>query len=102
MEDVVDHGTGTQARIDGFTVAGKTGTAGKLVDGRYSKSEYNVSFVGFVPSRKPVFTAIVVVDTPRAGKYYGGSVAAPVFQPHRRRRAASPGRRPDGVTRRRR
>lgn len=80
MEDVVDHGTGTQARIDGFTVAGKSGTAGKIVDGAYSKSEYNVSFVGFVPSRKPVFTAIVVVDTPRAGKYYGGSVAAPVFR----------------------
>jgi cell division protein FtsI (penicillin-binding protein 3) len=80
MEDVVDHGTGTQARIDGFTVAGKSGTAGKIVEGAYSKSEYNVSFVGFVPSRKPVFTAIVVVDTPRAGKYYGGSVAAPVFR----------------------
>jgi cell division protein FtsI (penicillin-binding protein 3) len=80
MEDVVDHGTGTQARIDGFTVAGKSGTAGKIVAGAYSKSEYNVSFVGFVPSRKPVFTAIVVVDTPRAGKYYGGSVAAPVFR----------------------
>jgi cell division protein FtsI (penicillin-binding protein 3) len=80
MEDVVDHGTGTQARIDGFTVAGKSGTAGKIVDGAYSKSEYNVSFVGFAPSRKPVLTAIVVIDTPRAGKYYGGSVAAPIFK----------------------
>ena len=46
---------------------------GKIVNGAYSKSDYNVSFVGFVPSRKPVFTAIVVVDTPRAGKYYGGT-----------------------------
>jgi len=80
MEDVVTIGTGTQARIDGFTVAGKSGTAGKLVDGRYSKSEYNVSFVGFAPSRRPVLTAIVVIDTPRAGKYYGGSVAAPIFK----------------------
>jgi cell division protein FtsI/penicillin-binding protein 2 len=79
MEDVVDHGTGTQARIDGFTIAGKSGTAGKIVAGAYSKSEYNVSFVGFAPSRKPVLSAIVVVDTPRAGKYYGGSVAAPIF-----------------------
>ncbi|MGD9901931.1 MAG: penicillin-binding protein [Vicinamibacterales bacterium] len=79
MEEVVTGGTGTQARIDGFTVAGKSGTAGKIVAGRYSKSEYNVSFVGFAPSRKPVLTAIVVIDTPRAGKYYGGSVAAPIF-----------------------
>lgn len=80
MEDVVDHGTGTQARVDGFTVAGKSGTAGKIVAGRYSKSEYNVSFVGFAPSRAPVLTAIVVIDTPRAGKYFGGSVAAPIFK----------------------
>ena len=80
MEDVVVRGTGTRARVDGFTVAGKSGTAGKIVAGAYSKSEYNVSFVGFAPSRQPVLTVIVMVDTPRAGSYYGGSVAAPVFQ----------------------
>jgi stage V sporulation protein D (sporulation-specific penicillin-binding protein) len=80
MEDVVDHGTGTQAQLDGFTIAGKSGTAAKLVHGAYSKSEYNVSFVGFAPSRKPVLTAIVMIDTPRAGKYYGGSVSAPIFK----------------------
>ena len=67
MEDVVAHGTGTQARIEGFTVAGKSGTAGKIIDGAYSKSDYNVSFVGFVPSRKPVLTAIVV-DRHAAGR----------------------------------
>ena len=61
-------------------MAGKTGTAQKLVDGRYSNSEYNVSFVGFAPSRQPVITVIVVVDTPRAGFYYGGSVSAPIFK----------------------
>jgi cell division protein FtsI/penicillin-binding protein 2 len=80
MEDVVARGTGTQARIEGFTIAGKSGTAGKIINGAYSKSDYNVSFVGFAPSRKPVLTAIVVIDTPRAGKYYGGSVAAPIFR----------------------
>jgi membrane peptidoglycan carboxypeptidase len=80
MEDVVVRGTGKQSRIDGFTVAGKTGTAQKLVAGRYSQSEYIVSFVGFAPSRKPVITVIVVVDTPRAGFYYGGSVSAPIFK----------------------
>jgi cell division protein FtsI (penicillin-binding protein 3) len=80
MEGVVEKGgTATRASLDGYTVAGKTGTAQKLVNGRYSRSEYNTSFVGFVPSRKPVFTIIVVVDTPRVNKY-GGLAAAPVFQ----------------------
>jgi cell division protein FtsI (penicillin-binding protein 3) len=83
MEKVVDQdkGTGTRARIPGYTVAGKTGTAKKLVNGSYrGHSEYNVSFVGFVPSRKPVFAIVVVVDTPRRAQAYGGIVAAPIFQ----------------------
>ena len=56
MEGVVgdDHGTAKTARIPGYTIAGKTGTAAKLVNGRYSTSEYNASFVGFLPSRDPV------------------------------------------------
>jgi cell division protein FtsI (penicillin-binding protein 3) len=79
MEGVVEKGgTATSANLDGYTVAGKTGTAQKLVGGRYSRSDYNTSFVGFVPSRKPVFTVIVVIDTPRTKKY-GGLAAAPVF-----------------------
>ena len=53
MEQVVERGTGKNARIDGFTVAGKTGTAQKMVNGQYSRSDYNASFVGFVPSRQP-------------------------------------------------
>jgi cell division protein FtsI (penicillin-binding protein 3) len=81
MEAVVDRGTGRNyAQIDGYTVAGKTGTAAKLVGGRYSNSEYNASFVGFVPSRQPAVTVIVVIDSPHAGTYYGGSVAGPIFQ----------------------
>lgn len=80
MEGVVERGTATAARLDGFTVAGKTGTASKLVNGAYSKSAYNASFVGFVPSRDPAFTILVVIDTPRVGSYYGGIVAAPVFK----------------------
>ena len=78
MEDVVERGTAMKAQIDGFTIAGKTGTAAKLVNGAYSKSDYMSSFVGFLPSRKPVATILVVVDSPR-GAYYGGAVAAPVF-----------------------
>jgi cell division protein FtsI (penicillin-binding protein 3) len=79
MEAVVDRGTAKAAALEGFTVAGKTGTAAKLVGGRYSQSQYNASFVGFVPSRDPIFTILVVIDSPRAGGYYGGAVAAPVF-----------------------
>ena len=81
MEQVVQRGTGTRARIDRFTVAGKTGTAQKVVGGRYSTSEYNASFVGFVPSRQPVFAIVVVIDSPHGpNAYYGGTVAAPIFQ----------------------
>jgi cell division protein FtsI (penicillin-binding protein 3) len=80
MEAVVLRGTATAAKVPGYAVAGKTGTAAKLVGGRYSKSEYNASFVGFVPAREPVFTVIVVIDSPHARGYTGGVVAAPVFQ----------------------
>lgn len=79
MEQVVERGTGTLARVPGFTVAGKTGTAAKVVAGRYSKTDYHASFVGFVPSRRPALAIIVVIDTPRGTQYYGGEVAAPVF-----------------------
>ncbi len=80
MEGVVEDGTGKAAQIAGYTVAGKTGTAQKVVNGRYSNSDYNVSFVGFVPSRKPQYTIIVVVDSPHKVPPYGGTVAAPIFQ----------------------
>ncbi len=80
MEGVVDRGTAKRARISGYAIAGKTGTAAKVVNGRYSKSDYNVSFVGFVPSRAPLFTIIVVIDSPRGVTAYGGVVAAPIFQ----------------------
>ena len=79
MEGVVERGTGSRAKVEGFQVAGKTGTAAKLSNGRYSTTEYNVSFIGFVPSRRPVLTILVVIDTPRAGTPYGGWWAAPVF-----------------------
>jgi cell division protein FtsI (penicillin-binding protein 3) len=80
MEQVVDHGTATAAKIHGYTVAGKTGTASKIVGRRYSTTDYHSSFVGFVPSRQPAFTILVVIDSPHAGKIYGGAVAAPIFQ----------------------
>jgi cell division protein FtsI (penicillin-binding protein 3) len=80
MEQVVGHGTATVAQVPGYTVAGKTGTASKIVNKRYSKTDYHVSFIGFVPSRQPVFTILVVIDTPRGPSRFGATVAAPIFQ----------------------
>ena len=80
LEAVVDNGTAAKAQLDGYTVAGKTGTADKLVNGRYSNSQQNVSFLGFVPSRRPALTIIVMIDTPRIASDTGGYVAAPIFK----------------------
>jgi cell division protein FtsI (penicillin-binding protein 3) len=80
MEQVVERGTAKAAQLEGFTVAGKTGTASKLINGHYSSSDYNASFVGFVPSRNPVLTIIVVIDSPHAKGHTGGVVSAPVFK----------------------
>jgi membrane peptidoglycan carboxypeptidase len=80
MEAVVERGTARAAQIPGYTIAGKTGTASKIVDRRYSRSDYYASFAGFVPSRKPEFVIVVVIDSPHARGYYGGTVAAPVFK----------------------
>jgi cell division protein FtsI/penicillin-binding protein 2 len=80
MEGVVESGTAKAAQIDGYTIAGKTGTAHKVINGAYSPSEYNASFVGFIPSRKPALTIIVVIDSPHGKGYTGGAVAAPIFK----------------------
>jgi cell division protein FtsI (penicillin-binding protein 3) len=80
LEAVAERGTGKLARIPGYTVAGKTGTADKLVNGHYVGSMQNVSFIGFAPSRNPALTMIVMIDTPRVGSDTGGVVAAPIFK----------------------
>jgi cell division protein FtsI/penicillin-binding protein 2 len=80
MEAVVERGTAETAQLAGYQVAGKTGTASMLVNGRYSHSEFHASFVGFVPSRRPAITILVVIDAPHGKGYYGGVVAAPIFK----------------------
>jgi cell division protein FtsI (penicillin-binding protein 3) len=81
MEQVVERGTATFAKIDGYTIAGKTGTSHKIEGGRYSAADFNASFVGFLPSRNPVVTIIVVLDSPHsAGGHFGGPTAGPIFQ----------------------
>ena len=75
---VGDEGTAPAARIAGYRVAGKTGTAYKLKNGQYVK-EYVASFVGFAPVSDPRVVIAVMIDEPSGGAYYGGQVAAPVF-----------------------
>jgi cell division protein FtsI/penicillin-binding protein 2 len=72
-------GTASEVSVPGYTLAGKTGTAQKVVDGTYSDSEYVASFVGFAPAQDPQLLVAVVVDNPKGGNYYGGTVAAPAF-----------------------
>jgi cell division protein FtsI/penicillin-binding protein 2 len=74
-----DDGTASGAAIDGYDLAGKTGTANVVVGGKYSQSVYMASFVGMVPASNPKLVVSVVVDDPK-GDIYGGSVAAPAFQ----------------------
>lgn len=79
LESVTEPGgTGTQARIAGYRVAGKTGTAHKIEGGRYV-NKYVGDFVGFAPVSKPRVIVAVMIDEPTSGGYYGGTVAGPVF-----------------------
>jgi len=68
-----------RAQVQGYRVAGKSGTARKIVNGQYSKTKYRSSFVGFAPVSNPRVVVAVSIDEPGAGGYYGGRVAAPVF-----------------------
>jgi cell division protein FtsI (penicillin-binding protein 3) len=79
LRGVVAVGTGKKAALDGYTVAGKTGTARKpLPQGGYGDA-YQATFVGFAPAEAPALSIIVMIDTPGNGNIYGGSAAAPVF-----------------------
>ena len=79
LRGVVEEGSGTTAQIDGYRVAGKTGTAAKPdPSGGYSKSRYVASFVGFAPASNPQIVVLVTVDEPK-GAIWGGTVAAPAF-----------------------
>ena len=80
MEAVVSpEGTAPAAMIPGYRVAGKTGTVKKSVAGGYAKDKYISVFAGLAPASNPQLVMVVVINEPRAGGYYGGQVAAPVF-----------------------
>jgi cell division protein FtsI (penicillin-binding protein 3) len=81
MEGVILNGTGTRAHLEGWTAAGKTGSAQKIdpATGRYSHSQLIASFTGFAPISNPAVTILVSLDSP-VGEHEGGQVAAPVFK----------------------
>lgn len=80
LEHVVGpDGTGGRAAIQGYRVAGKTGTARKFAPGGYSEDRYTAVFAGVAPVVQPRLSIVVVIDDPSSGEYYGGTVAAPVF-----------------------
>ncbi len=74
-----DGGTGTEARVAGYRVAGKTGTVKKSHDGGYSERSYLAVFAGFAPASNPRLAMVVMIDEPQGDAYHGGQVAAPVF-----------------------
>ncbi|HSI78160.1 MAG TPA: penicillin-binding protein [Lunatimonas sp.] len=79
LEGVVENGTARNIRNNDYSIAGKTGTAQKLVDGRYTQTYYT-SFVGYFPADNPKYSAIIVIDSPKGFQAYGGDISAPVFK----------------------
>ncbi|MEJ2554148.1 MAG: penicillin-binding transpeptidase domain-containing protein, partial [Gammaproteobacteria bacterium] len=80
MDGVVsDEGTGELARVPGYHVAGKTGTVRKSIPGGYAEDKYVALFAGMIPATRPSLVMVVMINDPRSAKFYGGSVAAPVF-----------------------
>lgn len=81
MEGVMIEGTGKHVQLDGYTSGGKSGTAQKIdpATGRYSRTQYNSSFVGFAPVNNPAITILAVLDSP-VGPHHGGEVGGPVFK----------------------
>ena len=78
LVSAVEEGTGKRAKLEGVKVAGKTGTATKVVNGRYDPTKVVVSFFGFLPAHSPKWVIGIVLDEPAYGKW-GGEVAAPLF-----------------------
>ena len=79
LESVIEKGSGKSAKIPGYSVAGKTGTVHKLVNGRYADDRYMAIFAGMAPASDPRLVVVVMINEPSSDHYYGGEVAAPVF-----------------------
>ena len=79
MRQVVERGTGRNAQVPGYSVAGKTGTVHKADSGSYLESAYRATFAGMLPADEPKLVAVITVEEPGGKQYYGGEVAAPAF-----------------------
>jgi len=79
LEAVVNHGTAQNIKNPDYQIAGKTGTAQKLMNGTYTR-QYYTSFAGYFPAENPKFSCIVIIDNPKGYQQYGADVAAPVFK----------------------
>jgi cell division protein FtsI (penicillin-binding protein 3) len=77
---VSGRGTGSKAAVPGYRVAGKTGTARKVINGKYALDRYRSLFAGMVPAGRPRLVMVIILDDARDGAYYGGEIAAPVFK----------------------
>lgn len=80
LVNAVEKGTGTEAYIPGWQVAGKTGTAQKYINGNYSNSKFVSNFIGFLPACNPQLLCAIILDEPKLGYHWGGAGAAPVFK----------------------
>src|SRR6266700_3686632 len=78
LRGVVERGTGTEAALANFPVAAKTGTARRVVHGRYAPGEYTASFAALFPADHPQIVLVVKIDNPRVGGYFAAEAAAPV------------------------
>ena len=96
---VAPGGTARRAQLSHYTVAGKTGTAEKVIEGHYSKDLHYSSFVGFFPTDEPQLCIMVAVDEPPKGMHYGGTAAGPVFKEIAEKTASYLGITPDKVGR---
>lgn len=76
----VEEGTGSEARLPGYTIAGKTGTAQKFLDGKYSDREFVATFAAMFPADRPRLVCVVAVDSPQYGRHFGGEAAAPIVR----------------------
>ena len=80
LEGVVERGTATNIKNSYYKIAGKTGTAQKLINGRYTTQRYYTSFAGYFPADEPMYSAIVVIDDPKGRNSFASRVSAPVFK----------------------
>ena len=79
LERVIADNPNTKAKVANYRVAGKSGTARKIENGRYSSSKHRAFYAGFGPVSNPRYVVVVMIDEPSKGQYYGGAVAGPVF-----------------------